>query len=242
VKSIRLVRRFLFFVFYTAYIVAEVWLRSVLLRGGIRTAMRIRSRWAGNLLKGVGMRVVTDGEAPQYPCIVVANHRSYIDPLFMLKDMSGYPVAKAEIADWPLLGYGSRMAGILFVYRADAGSRVKTIRAIQKVLSEGYPVIIFPEADTSDLPGALPFKRAVFEIAARMQTPVVPVALCFENILDCWVTQESFLSHAFRRFGESHIGIRICYGPALRASDAGYLQTEARTWIEARLAQYPMGA
>jgi lyso-ornithine lipid O-acyltransferase len=240
VKSIRLVRRFLFFVFYTTYIVAEVWLRSVLMRGGIQTAMRIRSRWARNLLKGVGMKISVEGEAPQYPCIVVANHRSYVDPLFMLKDMAGYPVAKAEIADWPVLGYGSRLAGILFVYRSDASSRVKTIRAIQKVLSEGYPVIIFPEADTSDLPGTLPFKRAVFEVAARSKTPVVPVALCFENVLDCWVTQESFLSHAFRRFDEASIGVRICYGAALRSEDAGWLQTESRAWIEERLAEYPM--
>jgi 1-acyl-sn-glycerol-3-phosphate acyltransferase len=239
-KKIRLAARFLFFLSYTGGIVAEVTLRSKVLGQSVRQIMPVRRRWARYLLHYTGVRIRLEGEIPRYCCLIVSNHRAHLDPLLILRDVDAYPVAKAEIANWPLIGAGGRMAGMLFVQRDDPGSRVATVRAIAKVLKSGYPLVIFPEGDTSALDGTLPFKRAVFELAARMQVPVVPVALCFADERDCWVGQESFLSHAARRFSEKEMPVTVCYGPPIRHTDAGILMQSARQWIDDTLATHPL--
>ncbi|MEY4203218.1 MAG: hypothetical protein RL013_921 [Bacteroidota bacterium] len=153
----------------------------------------------------------------------------------MLRDVDAFPVAKAEIANWPVIGKGAAMAGILYLRREDARSRAGTLVQIQDVIEQGNQVIIFPEGTTSDLPGTLPFKPGVFRLAAKTGIPVVPVAISFNDPLDYWVGEEGFLSHAGRRFREKKIHITLHYGDKLTGSDAGELSYQARKWINSQL-------
>jgi len=235
--QLRVAGRFLFFIFYTSWIVARIWLANLVLGSDTSRSMRIRRRWAVNLLGKVGVKISITGTPPGFPCIVAANHRSYIDPILMLRDVDAFPVAKAEIASWPVIGKGAAMAGILYLRREDARSRSGTLLQIQKVVQQGNPVIIFPEGTTSGLPGTLPFKPGVFRLAAREGIPVVPVAVCFHNPLDYWVGSESFLSHAGRRFREEKIHVTLHYGNALTGTDPDDLSLRTRDWINSHLAE-----
>jgi len=237
VKNLRLAWRLFFFIFYTTAIVVEIWLRKNLGGADMRSAMRVRRRWARNLLGGVGVRVENEGVAPDFPCLVVSNHRSYLDPILMLTKVDGYPVAKAELASWPVIGKGAKLAGILYLRREHSGSRVNTLRLMEEKVREGFAVIIFPEGTTSGLPGTLPFKKGVFQLAAKSGIPIIPVALIFDDKKDFWLGKETFLSHAGRRFRERAIGTKVCYGPVLRSSDPDELLAQARNWIETRLLQ-----
>lgn len=239
-KKFRLIYRLLFFLIYTARIVAEVAFRHKILGQPVPALMRVRRRWARKLMRQSGVAITVEGDIPKNCCCFVCNHRAHLDPLLLLRDVDAYPVAKAEIADWPLLGIGGRMAGMLFVKRDDPGSRVAIVREIAKVLRQGAPIIIFPEGDTSALDGTLPFKRAVFELAARLQIPVVPVALCFADERDCWVGDEPFMRHAARRLSEPSMPVKVCYGPPIKHSDAGYLMEAAQKWINDTLEQHPL--
>ena len=237
VSTLRLTWRFLFFIAYTTLIVAEIRIRYLLFRFDIRAGMKVRRRWARNLIRGAGVRGENFGAAPDFPCIVVSNHRSYLDPILMLRDIDGFPVAKAELENWPVIGKGAKLAGILYLRREHSGSRINTLRQIEEKVKEGFPVIIFPEGTTSGLPGTLPFKKGVFQLAARTGIPVVPVALAFRDQQDFWVGKEGFMRHAGRRFREKRIFADVHYGPALRNEDADILLAEARNWIEIRLLQ-----
>ena len=197
--------------------------------------MRVRRRWARNLLKGVGVRLENEGVAPDFSCLVVSNHRSYLDPILMLTEVDGYPVAKAELANWPLIGKGAKLAGILYLRREHSGSRVNTLRLMEEKVREGFSVIIFPEGTTSGLPGTLPFKKGVFQIAAKTGIPVIPVALIFADKKDFWLGKQTFLSHAGRRFREKEICVKVCYGSVLQNNDSEDLLAQARNWIETRL-------
>lgn len=233
---LRLFPRFLFFLSCTAWTVARIWLRSLLRGPDLRAAMRVRRRWARGLLHGVGVRVRVEGEPPVGACIVVSNHRSYLDPILVLRDLPAFPVAKAELADWPLIGRGARSAGILYLKREDAGSRSSTLRAVADITGQGYPVLIYPEGTTSGLPhGTLPFKKGIFQLAARLELPVVPVALIFHDERDFWIGHDTFFAHVRRRFVERRIHVTVCYGPPLRSTDGEQLRAEAQGWIEARL-------
>ncbi len=230
-KTIRVISRFLFFVLYTTSIVAEIWLRNLLWGQDIQRSMQVRRRWARNLLPSVGISMKTVGTAPDYPCLLVSNHRSYLDPILMLCDVYGYPVAKAELANWPLIGKGAKMAGILYLRRESAGSRSGTLRQMLEKIEAGYSVIIFPEGTTSGLPGTLPFKKGGFKLAAQANIPVVPVALVFADEQDFWIGKESFLSHAKRRFSEQKIEVALHYGTPLQSADPDELMTKSQSWI-----------
>ena len=236
-KKLRLAWRLLFFVFYTTAIVVEIWLRQNLLGAGVRASMRVRRRWARTLLAGVGVDAENEGVAPRIPCLIVSNHRSYLDPILMLRDVDAYPVAKAELAGWPVIGKGAKMAGILYLRREHSGSRANTLRMMEEKIQEGFSVIIFPEGTTSGLPGTLPFKKGVFQLAAKAGIPVVPVALVFSDKKDFWIGKETFMGHAGRRFCENKIRVKVCYGPILSAENPEELLTQAKNWIETRLLQ-----
>jgi 1-acyl-sn-glycerol-3-phosphate acyltransferase len=235
VKNLRLAWRLLFFVFYTTAIVVEIWLRQNLFGADMRASMLVRRRWARNLLHRVGIRGENEGVAPDFPCLIVSNHRSYLDPILMLRDVDAYPVAKAELANWPVIGKGAALAGILYLRREHAGSRVSTMRLMEEKIQEGFQIIIFPEGTTSGLPDTLPFKKGVFQLAARSRIPVVPVALVFSDSADFWIGKETFMSHAGRRFREKTIRVKVCYGPVLQDDDPEELLVQAKSWIETRL-------
>lgn len=239
-KLFRISRRFLFFVLITAATVVTIYLRRLFLRADLRDAMRIRRKWARLLMHGVGVRIQTEGEIPVEPCLVVSNHRSYLDPILLLCYLDAFPVAKAELAQWPLLGKGARLAGILYLKRESANSRAAILREMSNAILTGYQVILFPEGTTSELPtGVLSFKKGSFGAAAQEGFPVVPAALCFAETADFWVGKDTFLQHAGRRFREKEIRVKIVFGPLIKSPDSGELLEKSKVWIEQQLAQRP---
>lgn len=236
-KNLRLAWRFLFFVFFTTAIVVEIWLRQKFFGDDMRASMKVRRRWARTLLDKAGVRGENEGVAPDFPCLLVSNHRSYLDPILMLRDVDGYPVAKAELAGWPVIGKGAQMAGILYLRREHSGSRANILRQMEDKVRDGFSVIIFPEGTTSGLKGTLPFKKGVFQLAAKSGAPVVPVALVFSDHNDYWIGKESFMSHAGRRFREKTIRVKVCYGPAFQGDQPEELLAQTKNWIETRLLQ-----
>ncbi|MBU6343217.1 MAG: 1-acyl-sn-glycerol-3-phosphate acyltransferase [Bacteroidetes bacterium] len=232
-KYLRLYGRLLFFAVYTTRIVLEIYLRNLLQGADLQRSMRIRRRWARRVLKGVGLQIQRFGDIPEGNILWVGNHRSYLDPIILLREIPAWPVAKAEIADWPVIGKGAALAGILYVRRADAQHRARVLGLIREKLEEGYPVILFPEGDTCAIPDkTLPFLSGGFKLAAKYGYKIVPVAFHFPDVRDFWVGDQAFLEHAMQRFGEPHIQVRVFYGPLMQGSDGQMLLEQAQGWIE----------
>lgn len=225
-----------FFALCTTSTLLSIILKSSFVGGyGIRQAMRLRVRWARVVLHGIGVRVKTEGVPPDFPCLLVCNHRSYLDPIVILRDVQGYPVSKAEVQHWPILGKGAKLSGILYLQREDAGSRISTLKAIAETLRNGYPVILFPEGTTSGLVGTLPFKKSAFQIAARFGFPVVPAAIHFEDDNDFWLGTQTLFSHASQSFRKKRIRIKLRYGEAIVADNTEELIAKSKEWIENQL-------
>ncbi len=235
-KYVRLLYRLVFFLVYTCYIVAAIRISTWLRGENLARAMGIRRRWARHLLKNVGVSVHSTGQPPDYPCILVANHRSYLDPLVFLREVYAFPLSKSEVADWPVIGKGAKLSGILFVPLHDQTfRRAKVLLDIAATLRAGHSVIIFPEGTTSDAPTLLPFRDGVFQLAAKYDFPIVPAALHFADPADYWILEEPFLHHAWRRFHTPRIQVAVEYGPAMTGKSGEVLKTEAHTWIAAAL-------
>ncbi len=236
---IRVFYRLSFFIAYTALAALQMYVCRRWLGHGRGRIMAMRRRWARCLLQATGVRVRVEGNVPSFPVLLMANHRSYLDPILLLRDVHAYPVAKAELARWPLIGRGAQQAGIIYLKRDRVSSGVHALRAIADIiLREGFSVILFPEGTTSSQMRPLTFKKGAFRAAARWQLPVVPVAICFSDEQDFWVGEEPFLRHAWRRFQKREISVCVCYGPTFRYAQEEVLEQQVRSWLETQLCAF----
>lgn len=234
-KKLRAFLRLLYFAFYTSVRIAQIIVGSLLFGTEIRRSMRIRQSWARHLLPAIGVRLQTSGTPPDFPCILMSNHRSYLDPALLVHDVFAYPVSKAEVASWPIIGYGAKVTGVLFLQRESSESRKRTLSGIAEKLREGYPVILFPEGTTHSEPTTSPFKLGGFKLAATEGVPIVPVTIEYKSTADHWIGDDTFLPHFLRRFGEPEMQVQVRYGEAIWGDDPQTLLEEAKSWIDAEL-------
>jgi len=139
-----------------------------------------------------------DGMFPDRPCILVANHVSYLDPLVILAHAPASPIAKAEVAKWPVIGPAGRALGVNFVDRASIPRRAVTLRRALDTLRDGVSVLNFPEGTTTRGTRLLPFHRGIFGAAILASVPVVPIALTYEDRDLAWTDSATFLPHYWR--------------------------------------------
>lgn len=234
-RKFRAFLRLLYFAFYTSFKIGQIILSSLISGQDMRRSMRIRQYWSRHLLPGLGVQVQISGTAPDYPCIVMSNHRSYLDPALLVHDTKGYGVSKAEVAKWPIIGFGAKVSGVLFLKRESATSRKKTLEGIAAKLHEGFPIILFPEGTTQSAPQTANFRLGGFKLAAEEGFPIVPVALDFSSTEDYWVGKDLFVPHFMRRFSEPEIRVQVRYGEAIWGNDPEILLQETKSWIDSEL-------
>ena len=137
----------------------------------------------GMLVRAAGWRSLVRGvenlPPNDTPCVLVANHASYLDGAVIL-DVLPRPltfVAKAELASQLIAGPFLRSIGTEFVERFDRQrGRADAVRLAQSA-QEGRSLFFFPEGRLTRIPGLLPFHMGAFLAAATARLPVVPVAI-----------------------------------------------------------------
>lgn len=234
-NNIRGIFRLLYFAFFTLIIVGIILLSALVLGKDIRRSMRIRRRWARHLLFVLGVRINSSGAPPTFPCILMGNHRSYLDPIVVMREVNVYGVSKAEVAEWPLIGFGAKIAGVLFLKRESAESRKHTLLGIAEKLRDGFAVLLFPEGTTHANPTTTAFKPGGFKLAASEGFPIVPVAIDYGSVADYWVGDDTFLPHFLSRFGNRRTYVEVRYGEAIQEEDPQEMLRKAQNWIDGEL-------
>jgi 1-acyl-sn-glycerol-3-phosphate acyltransferase len=148
---------------------------------GIERRRRVARAAARLFLLAIGSPVRTEGSPiePHYPCVVVANHSSYLDGIILTAALpAGFTyLIKYEMSRVPLAGYVLRRLGSAFVARDDLKDRQRTARALHALATRGSALGFFPEGTFDKTPGLKPFHLGAFSAAARAQLPVVPVVI-----------------------------------------------------------------
>ncbi len=155
---------------------------AVVIAGPTLTIRRELGRLGVRLLLlsiGIPLRVHGREHLPQGPCIVVANHASYLDGLVLTAALPRRFsfVVQDGAASWPLIGLTLRRMGVIFVNRASTHHSAQLTRQLMRRLHQGEPLAIFAEGTFNAAPGLLPFKSGAFLIAARTRSPVVPAGI-----------------------------------------------------------------
>jgi 1-acyl-sn-glycerol-3-phosphate acyltransferase len=130
-------------------------------------------------LAGIPFAVEGLERLPKTPCVVVANHASYIDAIAIVAALP--PdfafVIKKEMVRVPLASLLLRRLGSQFVERFDRHKGATDARRVLKLAASGQSLMFFPEGTFDETRQIGKFLGGAFTTAARAQMPVVAVAI-----------------------------------------------------------------
>ena len=128
---------------------------------------------------GIPLRIEGIEQLPQTPCVVVANHASYIDGIVAAAALppAFAFVIKKEMVRVPLASLLLRGLGSAFVERFDRHQGGADTRRVWKLAAGGQSLVFFPEGtfDTQRQVGR--FLGGAFATAKRSNMPVVAAAI-----------------------------------------------------------------
>lgn len=139
---------------------------AVALRSPLRH--RIPLVYHGVCARILGFEVAVRGRmAAEGPVLFVSNHCSYLDITVLGSLIPGSFVAKSEVAGWPFFGVLAKLQQTVFVERKARAGVERQRDELGARLDAGDSLILFPEGTSSDGNRTLPFKTALFAVAAR---------------------------------------------------------------------------
>jgi 1-acyl-sn-glycerol-3-phosphate acyltransferase len=111
------------------------------------------------------------------PIVFIANHQSFLDmPLLATLPWQMKWVSKDALIKAPVLGWFMRMSGHISVKRGTAAG-LNSLKKLKPYLSDGVPVMLFPEGTRSRLGELIKFKSGAFMIAKEMDVAVQPILI-----------------------------------------------------------------
>lgn len=191
---------------------------------GERRARRWRERivlnWNRTVCRLLNLRIRVSGHRDPAARLTVANHVSWLDIIALGSLQPLVFVAKAEVADWPVMGRLARGIGTVFIRRGDAEQSAATLEAMTWMLRRGAHLMLFPEGTTTPGDQVLRFHGKLFNPAQLTAVKVQSVALHYRGAsreVAPFVDDDDFLPHLLRILRQPAIELDLHYCPALPA-------------------------
>lgn len=207
-------------------------------------------RFCATALEGLGVELTVEGQFPARGALI-SNHLSYIDIVVYAAMSPCVFCSKAEIANWPVVGWLAKTAETVFVERGKGGSAAKAGRGMKAAAAAGLPVVFFPEGTTTNGQEMLAFHSGLLAQAMQVEEPVtaayIRYALEEENgpgvsVEDdvCFWGDRSMWPHVFKFLGlrGAHAVVRVADGPIRFSADKLHRKMAA---VEARIAVAEVG-
>jgi 1-acyl-sn-glycerol-3-phosphate acyltransferase len=181
--AIRSIGRFLYGVY--AWLILLVVIIPVavglLITPGVMRRRHLAHLAAKTVLAMIGSRLRVEGAAPgkNVPCVVVANHSSYLDGIILTAALPPRFtfLIKHEMTKVPLAAFVLRRLGSHFVDRDSAQQRHRTAKRLVSAVANGGALAVFPEGTFDRPPGLRRFQMGAFAAAWRARTAIVPVVI-----------------------------------------------------------------
>ena len=206
-----------------------------------KRAFALRKHW----LKYIGLPILNIhvevvGKPIDSPALYVCNHRSFADPIVLCRHLDAYVIAKAEVASYPIINWGARKTGVIFVKRENKESRNAVREKMVETIASGNNVLVYPEGTIGLHKHTLPFKIGTFLEAASNYITIVPVAIEYMDDSDLW-RFSNFLVQFASQFSKWRLNVRLKFGEPINSFDGEYLRTQSENWVNMQLAVMQAG-
>ena len=115
---------------------------------------------------------------PRKPYMMISNHQSMVDIFALFRTFFHFKwVSKSENFKFPFIGWNMRLNRYIEIDRGTTRGSVSMTRKAEATLKEGSSVFIFPEGTRSRSGELGSFKRGAFELAKKLEIPILPVVL-----------------------------------------------------------------
>lgn len=182
----------------------------------------------------LGVKVMVHGSPAEEPCVLVANHISWLDILVLATQSDAGFVAKAEVGEWPVLGWMFRAGGTEFVRRGSHDSVAQLLQRMTERLKQGETLTVFPEGTSHNRVLPARFRPRLLQAAVDAGAHVQPVAIYYgadPDMLErvAFVGEDTFLNHLWRLLGGDPVLAEVTYLPPLASvtGDSRLLADEA---------------
>jgi lyso-ornithine lipid O-acyltransferase len=200
-------------------------------------------RFCARAMRGLGIGIGVEGVFPERGA-VISNHLSYVDIVVFAALHPCVFVSKAEIRNWPVVGWMTTMSGTVYVERGHGGSAMKARKGMQAAVDAGLPVVFFPEGTTSNGNQLLKFHSGLLSQVIAGGAPVTAAYLRYSftekngrdvSIGDdvCYWGDRNMLAHIFKFLGLRGVraNVRFAEEPIAFSNDGLHRKMAA---VEAR--------
>ena len=199
------------------------------------SGLRLRKAYISQMAFPIlNLKVKVEGKPFDGPALYVCNHRSFSDPIVISKYLNAFVIAKAEVANYPIINKGAEATGIIWVQRADKDSRTNARKAFVDVVKGGHNILVYPEGTISTTKNTLPFKKGTFLEAAKEGLTVVPVALEYRSKKDLWLIP-NIVGQYLNAFGKWKTEAKLSFGTPMKMEDGIKLADDCEQWINAEI-------
>ncbi len=193
-----------------------IWPLSTLLLGRRAVYLQelIRRHWCHTICHILNIQVETVGNPSPETRLWVANHISWLDIIILGARHPLLFIAKAEVADWPVMGYLARRLGTLFVRRGDTEQTSSIAEQMAWQLRQGRQIMLFPEGTTTDGGRVLRFHSKLLHPAQLTHVQVQAIGLEYQSEAREYapfIGEEDFFPHLLRILKLERIPLRVHY-------------------------------
>lgn len=144
---------------------------------------RIQRLYCRMMLRCLGVRITLSGGPIRNLCgvLVVSGHVSWVDIFIIGSVLPGSFVARADLIEWPALGFVARLLKVIPIERTSLRRLPDVVRTIADRLTAGQTVVAFPEGTTWCGLAYGRFRPAMFQGAIDAGRPVQPLRLAYHH-------------------------------------------------------------
>lgn len=176
-----------------------------------------RQRWSqffmARLSRALPFRINVFGQLPDTSMLWVSNHVSWTD-IALLGQLTPLSfLSKADVRGWPVAGWLAAKAGSLFIRRG-AGDSQLIRQQMRHHLSQGLPLLMFPEGTTTDGRCVRTFHGRLLSAAIDSGAHLQPVAIRYlrngsTDPIAPFIGDDDLLSHLMRLFSHDTAEVEI---------------------------------
>lgn len=199
--------------------------------------------------KSFNIRIIAKNKpAEEAGGLMVGNHMGFLDLLALYSLTPSLFITSEEMHETPVLGLITEMAGCIYVERRNRSKTLGEMKKIADVLRQGFRVILYPEATSTNGEAILPFKRTLMMAAAEAEVAIQPFVVNFKEINGddfnlkwrdhvCWYGDMSFAPSMWKSLSLKTLTIEVEYLEKVYAKpneDRGELADRVREMIVAK--------